>query len=144
MQAVEVAQSLGDTTDKVILDAMNIVMGRGPQGYRSTTDAVLAHTSTRDVVKCFNTTGFNNMADPVYGGEALDLFVAGDSERGRAVAVQNLFQNSAILLSMGLYSAVAAQGIGSVPILLVLGLTVFIMTAIVSVCLPAQPRRQRQ
>jgi predicted dinucleotide-binding enzyme len=88
MQAVEVAQSLGDTTDKVILDAMNIVMGRGPQGYRSTTDAVLAHTSTRDVVKCFNTTGFNNMADPVYGGEALDLFVAGDSERGRAVAVQ--------------------------------------------------------
>ena len=63
---------------------------------------------------------------------------------GRAVAVQNLFQNSAILLSMGLYSAVAAQGIGSVPILLVLGLTVFIMTAIVSVCLPAQPRRQRQ
>jgi LPLT family lysophospholipid transporter-like MFS transporter len=63
---------------------------------------------------------------------------------GRAVAVQNLFQNSAILLSMGLYSAVAAQGIGSVPTLLVLGLTVFIMTAIVSVCLPAQPRRQRQ
>ena len=28
------------------------------------------------------------MADPEYGGEALDLFVAGDSERGRAVAVQ--------------------------------------------------------
>jgi predicted dinucleotide-binding enzyme len=88
VQAVEVARSLGDTTGKVIVDAMNIVMGRGPEGYRNTTDAVLAHTQTRDVVKCFNTTGFNNIEDPVYDGTALDLFVAGDSERGRAVAMQ--------------------------------------------------------
>jgi predicted dinucleotide-binding enzyme len=86
--AAEVARSLGDTTGKVIIDAMNIVMGRGPQGFMNTADAVLANTATRDVVKCFNTTGYNNMVDPVYNGAALDLFVAGDSARGKAVARQ--------------------------------------------------------
>ena len=86
--AVAVAQSLGDTTGKIIIDAMNIVMNRGPQGYRNTADAILDHTQTRDVVKCFNTTGYNNMQNPVYGSEALDLFVAGDSEPGKQAAIQ--------------------------------------------------------
>lgn len=86
--AVEVAQSLGDTTGKIIIDAMNIVMGRGPQGFKTTTEAILAHTQTKDVVKCFNTTGFNNMVNPVYGNQAIDMFVAGDSEKGKAAAIQ--------------------------------------------------------
>lgn len=86
--AVETAKSLGDTTGKIIIDAMNIVMGRGPQGYKNTTDAILGNTDTRDVVKCFNTTGFNNMENPRYGDLSLDLFVAGDSERGREAAIQ--------------------------------------------------------
>lgn len=86
--AAEVAQSLGDTAGKIIIDAMNIVMGRGPQGFTNTSDAILASTTTRDVVKCFNTTGFNNMINPVYGDVAIDAFVAGDSIKGKAVAVQ--------------------------------------------------------
>ena len=86
--AIEVAQSLGDTSGKVIIDTMNIVMGRGPQGFTTTADAILAHTATRDVVKCFNTTGFNNMQNTQYGNTAIDCFVAGDSEKGQAVAQQ--------------------------------------------------------
>lgn len=86
--AIEVAKSLGDTTGKIIIDSMNIVMGRGPEGFKTTTQAILANTQTRDVVKCFNTTGFNNMQNPNYGDQALDLFVAGDSEKGKAVAIQ--------------------------------------------------------
>lgn len=86
--AIEVAKSLGDTTGKIIMDTMNIVMGRGPEGFKTTTQAILANTQTRDVVKCFNTTGFNNMQNPNYGDQALDLFVAGDSEKGKAVAIQ--------------------------------------------------------
>ena len=86
--AVEVAKSLGDTRGKIIIDTMNIVMGRGPQGYKTTTEAILDNTTTRDVVKCFNTTGYNNMIHPEYGDQAIDMFVAGESERGRAVAVQ--------------------------------------------------------
>lgn len=86
--AVEVVKSLGDTTDKVIIDSMNIVMGRGPAGFSNTTDAILSNTNTKDVVKCFNTTGFNNMLEPNYGDIAIDAFVAGDSEKGKKIAQQ--------------------------------------------------------
>jgi 8-hydroxy-5-deazaflavin:NADPH oxidoreductase len=88
MAAVEVAQSLGPTEGKVLIDTMNIVMGRGPAGFSNTSDAILAHTDSKDVVKCFNTTGFNNMADPVYGDRTLDMFVAGDSPKGKAAATR--------------------------------------------------------
>lgn len=87
-KAVEVAEELGDTTGKVIIDTMNTVRGMGPEGFSNTTDAILAHTATRDVVKCFNSTGFENMLDPHYGNEAADMFVAGDSAKGKAVAIQ--------------------------------------------------------
>ena len=86
--AVEVAQALGDTEGKVIIDTMNVVMGRGPQGFTNTADAILMHTATRDVVKCFNTTGFNNMANPNYGDLTLDMFTAGDSKIGKTIAIQ--------------------------------------------------------
>ena len=36
--AIEVAKSLGDTNGKIIVDAMNIVMGRGPIGFTNTSD----------------------------------------------------------------------------------------------------------
>ncbi|MCC5938879.1 MAG: NAD(P)-binding domain-containing protein [Lunatimonas sp.] len=86
--AVEITQSLGDTTGKVILDAGNIILGRGPQGFNTVSEAILAHTNTRDVVKCFNTTGYNNMANPLYGELTLDMFMAGDSLEGKLVARQ--------------------------------------------------------
>jgi hypothetical protein len=86
--AVEVAKSLGDTTGKVIIDTMNVVMGRGPADFTNTADAILANTPTRDVVKCFNTTGFNNMVNTHYGSTAIDLFTCGDSARGKQIATQ--------------------------------------------------------
>lgn len=88
MMAIEVAESLGNTEGKIIIDTMNIVMGRGPVGFNNTTDAILAHTQTRDVVKCFNTTGFNNIINPVYNNVAIDAFVAGDSLKGKEIAMQ--------------------------------------------------------
>ena len=85
---VAVAKSLGDTSGKVIIDAMNIVMGRGPGGYSNTSDALLENTQSNDVVKCFNTTGFNNMVDPKYSDVSIDAFMAGDSNRGKQIAKQ--------------------------------------------------------
>lgn len=85
---VDVAISLGDTTGKIIIDSMNIIMGRGPAGFSNTSDAILANTNTRDVVKCFNTTGFNNMMNPKYDDTLIDLFVAGDSGKGKEIAMQ--------------------------------------------------------
>lgn len=84
--AIEVAQSLGNTEGKIIIDAMNIVMGKGPAGYTNTAQAILEHTETDDVVKCFNTTGYNNMLNPVYQGITIDLFVAGNSTKGKNAA----------------------------------------------------------
>lgn len=89
--AIEIAQSLGNTEGKIIIDAANIVMNRGPQGFNNTADAVLANTATKDVVKCFNTVGFNIMQNPVFDGTAVDLFMAGDSEKGKAAARQLAF-----------------------------------------------------
>lgn len=88
MAAVEVAQSLGDTKGKFIIDAMNIVMGRGPEGFNNTSDAILANTATNAVIKGFNTTGFNNMENPNYAEIAVDMFVAGDSAEGKTIANQ--------------------------------------------------------
>lgn len=86
--AISVAQSLGNTNGKVIIDAMNIVRGNGPEGYTNTSQAILDHTATDDVVKCFNTTGYNNMENPQYGEQAIDAFACGDSKRGKQIAQQ--------------------------------------------------------
>lgn len=83
--AAQVAQQLGDVAGKIIIDTMNGVFMR-PEGFANTTDAILANCNTPDVVKCFNSTGFENMLDPRYGELAADMFVAGDSVRGKAVA----------------------------------------------------------
>ncbi|MBK8922023.1 MAG: NAD(P)-binding domain-containing protein [Saprospirales bacterium] len=83
----DVARSLGDVAGKVIIDTMNGVFMR-PEGFANTTDAILANCNTADMVKCFNTTGFENMLDPRYGDQAADMFVAGDSSRAKQVATQ--------------------------------------------------------
>lgn len=88
MMAAEVAQSLGDTNGKIIIDSMNIVRGKGPEGFSNTADAILANTVTQEVVKCFNITGFNNIKDTKYGENTIDMFMAGDSEQGKLIVHQ--------------------------------------------------------
>jgi predicted dinucleotide-binding enzyme len=85
-QAIAVAQSLGDTTGKIIIDTMNTVRGNGAPGFGNTSDALLAHTQTQHVVKCFNTTGFENLQNPIYPDGAIDMFMAGDSLEGKEAA----------------------------------------------------------
>lgn len=84
----DVVRSMGDTSGKWIIDTMNIVMGNGPEGFSSTADAILANTQTRDVVKCFNTTGFENMLNPIYHGKGIDMFVSGSSIIAKEKATQ--------------------------------------------------------
>ena len=82
-----IAEALGDVHDKVIIDAMNTV-GPRPEPYATTTEALQHYTNCPHVVKCFNTTGFENLRNPTYHDEGLDMFVAGDSTRGKQVATQ--------------------------------------------------------
>jgi predicted dinucleotide-binding enzyme len=87
--AIEVAKSLGETTGKIIIDAMNVVKGNGPIGFSNTTDAILENTATDTVIKCFNTTGYNNIINTEYNMVALDAFMAGNDREAKAV-VRNL------------------------------------------------------
>ena len=69
-------------------EAMNkqMLKGRALENMRDQPVAIIRET--KDVVKCFNTTGANNMQNPNYGETSLDLFVAGDSEKGKEAAIQ--------------------------------------------------------
>lgn len=85
-QAVAVARQLPDCSKKIIIDTMNIVNGRGPEGYLHTAQALLDNTNCTDVVKCFNTTGAENMINPVFGTRAIDMFMCGNSAAGKQAA----------------------------------------------------------
>lgn len=87
-QAVQsIAEMMGDVSSKVIIDAMNSVRIK-PEPYSNTTEALSNLTNCRNIVKCFSTTGAENMADPVYQGRGIDMFYAGDSDRAKQVAEQ--------------------------------------------------------
>jgi len=83
----KIAKEMGDVSGKVIIDAMNTFSGK-PEPYNTSTDAFLAWTNTKDVVRCFNTTGFENMKNPIYHGEKIDMFIGGDSIKGKRIATQ--------------------------------------------------------
>jgi 8-hydroxy-5-deazaflavin:NADPH oxidoreductase len=85
--AGETAKSLGDVSGKIIIDTMNAVFAK-PAGFNNTAAAILANCNTTDVVKCFNSTGFENIIDPIYNGQGIDMFTAGSSEKGTAIASQ--------------------------------------------------------
>ncbi len=83
----DVAQTLGEMKNKIIIDATNSVFQK-PEPYAHGVEAFKAITKCADVVKCFNSTGFENMANPKYGEIGIDMFVAGGNQRGKAVAQQ--------------------------------------------------------
>lgn len=78
---------LGNIAGKTIIDATNSIRTK-PEGYVTVYHAIKEKTGTNRVVKCFNTTGFENMLNPVYNGEGIDMFCAGDSKEAKAIATQ--------------------------------------------------------
>lgn len=84
--AVSLAESWGETSGKVIIDATNAFRTK-PDPYPTAYHAFEALTPAK-VVKCFNTTGFENMQNPKYGDVALDMYMAGDDSDAKAVARQ--------------------------------------------------------
>jgi 8-hydroxy-5-deazaflavin:NADPH oxidoreductase len=72
---------------KVVIDAMNSVRTK-PEGFNNSFEAFRSYLPESEVAKCFNSTGFENMSNPIYHGEGIDMFVAGSSVQGKAVAKQ--------------------------------------------------------
>jgi 8-hydroxy-5-deazaflavin:NADPH oxidoreductase len=87
-QAVQsIINAMGDVSNKIIIDTMNSVRVK-PEPYTNTTEALLKLTNCKDIVKCFNTTGAENMGDPNYNGTGIDIFYSGDSDKAKQVAEQ--------------------------------------------------------
>ncbi|MEO1653358.1 MAG: NAD(P)-binding domain-containing protein [Bacteroidota bacterium] len=78
---------LGDISSKIIIDATNSVFAK-PDPFAHVSEALKELTRAPHIVKCFNTTGYENMLDPVYDGQGVDMFVCGDSAEAKAVARQ--------------------------------------------------------
>lgn len=82
------APELGDVRKKVLIDATNSIRTR-PEPYATAFHALKAITHSERVVKCFNSTGFENMANPVYPGfGGIDMFCAGNDAESKKVAQQ--------------------------------------------------------
>lgn len=82
----DIIEQMRDVTGKTIIDATNSI-GKSPEPYKTVYHCLLDKTQA-DVVKCFNSTGFENMLNPVYNGEGIDMLMAGDSENAKTVAKQ--------------------------------------------------------
>lgn len=83
---LQLIPQLGDVTGKVIIDATNSVRVR-PEPYPTAFHAIKPLTKSEKVVKCFNSTGFENMTNPIYpafGG--IDMFCAGNDKESKAIA----------------------------------------------------------
>jgi 8-hydroxy-5-deazaflavin:NADPH oxidoreductase len=82
----DVLAAMGDVSGKIIIDATNAVRQK-PDPYDTVYHAV-ADKTTAKVVKCFNSTGFENMLNPVYDGQGIDMFMAGDDADAKQTALQ--------------------------------------------------------
>lgn len=80
----EVAAQFGDTSGKIIIDTTNAV---GMAGY-DPFQVLKETTGSTNVIKCFNSTGFENIRNPVYDGQPIDMFMAGDSAEAKATVRQ--------------------------------------------------------
>jgi 8-hydroxy-5-deazaflavin:NADPH oxidoreductase len=74
----DIIEQMGDVSGKILIDATNAVRMR-PAPYDTVYHALADRTTAR-VLKCFNSTGFENMQNPIYQGEKIDMFMAGEDD----------------------------------------------------------------
>lgn len=85
--AVKIAKDIPLLKNKIIIDATNSVFVQ-PEPYKTAFDGIKKETSNDKVVKCFNTTGFENMVDPKYGNESADMFVASSNIEAKNIVIK--------------------------------------------------------
>ena len=73
-----------DCTNPLKPDMSGLEVGLSTSG----AEQVAGLAAGAKVVKIFNATGFNNMANPRYANEAATMFYCGDDARAKAVAGQ--------------------------------------------------------
>lgn len=86
-----VVKDLGDLGGKVLIDATNpigpgfqLAVGKETSG----AEQIQSWATHAHVVKAFNTTGTENMLDPIYDGQAITMFICGDDRAAKASVKQ--------------------------------------------------------
>lgn len=103
---VDLAASLGSAlTGKLVLDATNMA---GEPGTSPGFDAL--KRAGGEVVKVFNCTGWENLADVRYGDQVADMFMAGGSDRAKGTVRE-------LVKAVGFADAIDMGGDDKVPIL---------------------------
>ncbi len=80
--------SLHGWEGKLVIDATNPIAPGLQLAVGHTTSAaemIAGWAAGARVVKAFNTTGANNMTNPIYGGESTTMFIAGDDADAKAI-----------------------------------------------------------
>jgi 8-hydroxy-5-deazaflavin:NADPH oxidoreductase len=89
--ALEIAAQVGDWNDRILIDASNpIAPGFAGLSVGTTTSAaeqIAKRATNARVVKCFNVTGAENMADPRTGSSQVFMPAASDDADARAAVV---------------------------------------------------------
>lgn len=83
--AIAIAKHNPALKNKIVIDATNAVFKK-PEPYKTAFEGIKKETGCEDVVKCFNSTGFENMENPKYGDAAIDMFAAGSSTKAKQIA----------------------------------------------------------
>ncbi len=84
---LQIIPQLGNLAGKTIIDATNSIRVK-PDNYPTAYHAIKAITKSEAVVKCFNSTGFENMLNPIYKSKGIDMFCAGDNKQSKQIAEQ--------------------------------------------------------
>ncbi len=81
----------GDLTGKIVIDCTNPVAPGLQLALGTTTsggEQVAEWAEGARVVKAFNTTGWENMADPIYAGEPSSMLICGDDAAAKTIVSQ--------------------------------------------------------
>lgn len=106
--AQSVIESLGDLSGKILIDCMNPIAPGLQLALGTTTsgaEQIAAWATGARVVKAFNTTGAENMADPIYDGQATTMLICGDDSEAKAVVGQLATELSFEAVDVGPLSA---------------------------------------
>lgn len=91
-KTMEVLQTLGDLTGKIVIDATNPAKEGTTElevGFSSSGAELIAEQiHEAHVIKAFNAAGVMNLSNPRYGRESLTMFVCGDHEISKSLVIR--------------------------------------------------------
>lgn len=89
--AEQVIRAADSWAGKILVDCTNPIAPGLQLSIGTTTSAgeqVAGWAEGAKVVKAFNTTGVENMADPIYDGQSTTMFICGDDENAKATVAE--------------------------------------------------------